>query len=233
MGYRSNRGRPSEIGRPGRFGRVGAAARLAGALLRGGGRPEKGNWGLPDSVWAPVWPWGMREACVIHWSGKRGAAGDGAGRTAWRRLGAAASPAEGVRAVPALGSAGKRVCAHAQDATRPKIRPAGPIAQRRGARRGAAALGRRRAGSGPKGCTAAYSIVPKRTSGRSRSSPSFGSKRRPAQSAWRRRPAAEVGEARGGVDAAMLRAPDLLGSMRGHSANENLGSGRYGAHRWR
>ena len=54
MGYGSNRGRPSEIGRPGRFGRVGAAARLAGALLRGGGRPEKGNWGLPDSVWAPV-----------------------------------------------------------------------------------------------------------------------------------------------------------------------------------
>jgi len=43
MGYGSNRGRPSEIGRPGRFGRVGAAARLAGALLRSGGRPEKGN----------------------------------------------------------------------------------------------------------------------------------------------------------------------------------------------
>ena len=90
MGYGSNRGRPSEIGRPGRFGLVGAAARLAGALLRGGGRPEKWNWGLPDSVWAPVWPWGMREACVIHWSGKRGAAGDGAGCTAWRRLGVAA-----------------------------------------------------------------------------------------------------------------------------------------------
>ena len=103
------------------------------------------------------------------------------------------SPAGGVRAVPALGSAGKGVCAHAQDATRPKIRPAGPNAQRRGARRGAAALGRRRAGSGPKGCTAAYTIVPKRTSGRSRSSPSFGLKRRPAQSARRRRPAAEVG----------------------------------------
>ena len=172
---------------------MGAAARLAGALLRGSGRPEKGNWGLPDSVWALVWPWGMREACVIHWSGKRGAAGDGAGCTAWRRLGAAASPAGGVRAVPALGSAGKRVCAHAQDATRPKIRPAGPNAQRRGARRGVAALGRRRAGSGPKGCTAAYTIVPKRTSGRSRSSPSFGLKGRPAQSARRRRPAAEVG----------------------------------------
>ena len=103
------------------------------------------------------------------------------------------SPAGGVRAVPALGSAGKGVCAHAQDATRPKIRPAGPIAQRRGARRGAAALGRRRAGSGPKGCTAAYTIMPKRTSGRIRSSPSFGLKRRPAQSARRRRPAAEVG----------------------------------------
>jgi len=87
----------------------------------------------------------------------------------------------------------KGVCAHAQDATRPKILPAGPNAQRGGARRGAAALGRRRAGSGPKGCTAAYSIVPKRTSGRSRSSPSFGLKRRPAQSARRRRPAAEVG----------------------------------------
>ena len=103
------------------------------------------------------------------------------------------SPAGSVRAVPALGSAGKGVCAHAQDATRPKIRPAGPNAQRRGARRGAAALGRRRAGSGPKGCTAAYTIVPKRTSGRSRSSPSFGLKRRPAQSARRQRPAAEVG----------------------------------------
>ena len=41
------------------------------------------------------------------------------------------------------------------------------------------------------------------------------------------------GEGRGGVDAAMLRAPDLLGSMRGRAANENLGSGRYGAHRRR
>ena len=143
------------------------------------------------------------------------------------------SPAGGVRAVPALGSAGKGVCAHAQDATRPKIRPSGPNAQRRGARRGAAALGRRRAGSGPKGCTASYTIVPKRTSGRSRSSPSFGLKRRPVQSARRRRPAAEVGEAHGGVDAAMLRAPNLLGSMRGRATNENLGSGRYGAHRRR
>ena len=103
------------------------------------------------------------------------------------------SPAGGVQAVPALGSVGKGVCAHMQDATRPKILPAGPNAQRRGARRGAAVLGRRRAGSGPKGCTAAYTIVPKRTSGRSRSSPSFGLKRRPALSARRRRPAAEVG----------------------------------------
>ena len=93
MGYGSNRGRPSEIGRPGRFGLMGAAARLAGALLRGGGRPEKGNGGLPDSVWAPVWPWGMREACVIHWSGKQGAAGDGAGCAAWS--GGARSPACG------------------------------------------------------------------------------------------------------------------------------------------
>jgi hypothetical protein len=42
-----------------------------------------------------------------------------------------------------------------------------------------------------------------------------------------------VGGARGGVDAAMLRAPDLLGSMRGRAANEILGSGRYGAHRRR
>jgi len=211
-----------------------AAAALPPATLPAAGfSPDLANPTPQGSVWAAIWPWGMREACVIHWSGKRGAAGDGAGCTAWRRLGAAASPAEGVRAVPALGSAGKRVCAHAQDATRPKIRPAGPIAQRRGARRGAAALGRRRAGSGPKGCTAAYSIVPKRTSGRSRSSPSFGSKRRPAQSAQRRRPAAEVGEARGGVDAAMLRAPNLLGSMRGRAMNESLGSGRYGAHRRR
>ena len=109
---------------------------------------------------------------------------------AWR---GGTSPAGGVRAVPALGSAGKGVCAHAQDATRPKIRPAGPNAQCRGARHGAAALGRRCAGSGPKGCTAAYTIVPKRTSGRSRSSPSFGLKRRPAQSARRRRPVVEVG----------------------------------------
>ena len=103
------------------------------------------------------------------------------------------SPAGGVRAVPALGSAGKGVCAYAQDVTRPKIRPAGPNAQRRGARRGVTALGRWRAGSGPKGCTAAYTIVPKRTSGRRRSSLSFGLKRRPAQSARRRRPAAEMG----------------------------------------
>ena len=190
---RSNPGRRSRIGRP-RAGKALAAAVLPPATLPAAGfSPDLANPTPQGSVWAAIWPWGMREACVIHWSGKRGAAGDGAGCTAWRRLGTAASPAEGIRAVPALGSAGKRVCAHAQDTTRPKISPVGPIAQRRGARRGAAVLGRRRAGSGPKGCTAAYTIVPKRTSGRSRSSPSFGLKRRPAQSARRRRPAAEVG----------------------------------------
>src|SRR6185503_10770944 len=37
----------------------------------------------------------------------------------------------------------------------------------------------------------------------------------------------------GGVDAAMLRAPDLLESMRGRAANENLGSGRVRDHRRR
>jgi len=45
------------------------------------------------SVWAAIWPWGMREACVIHWSGKQGAAGDGAGCAAWS--GGARSPACG------------------------------------------------------------------------------------------------------------------------------------------
>ena len=46
---------------------------------------------LPSFVWIENWPWGMREACVIHWSGKQGAAGDGAGCTAWS--GGARSPA--------------------------------------------------------------------------------------------------------------------------------------------
>ena len=42
-----------------------------------------------------------------------------------------------------------------------------------------------------------------------------------------------MGGARGGVDAAMLRAPDLLESMRGRAANENLGSGQVRDHRRR
>ena len=42
-----------------------------------------------------------------------------------------------------------------------------------------------------------------------------------------------VGGAREGVDAAMLRAPDLLESMRGRAAFENLGSGRVRDHRQR
>ena len=56
MGYGSNRGRPSEIGRPGRFGRAGRRRDVAGALLRGGGRPELGHLGLQTSVWAGIWP---------------------------------------------------------------------------------------------------------------------------------------------------------------------------------
>ena len=106
MGYGSNRGRPSEIGRPGWFGLVGAAARLAGALLRGGGWPEKGNGGLPDSVWAPVWPWGMREACVIHLCAQRSGSGLGTACAAAGRV-SAATPAD-VRAVRGSGpSAGE------------------------------------------------------------------------------------------------------------------------------
>ena len=68
----------------------GAARRSSAPRRRAAGEGERG---LPDSVWAPVWPWGMREACVIHWSGKQGAAGDGAGSTAWS--GGARSPACG------------------------------------------------------------------------------------------------------------------------------------------
>ena len=45
------------------------AALTAGAWLRGGERPEKGNGGLPDSVWAPVWPWGFTRERVNHWGG--------------------------------------------------------------------------------------------------------------------------------------------------------------------
>ena len=49
-------------------------------------------------VWAPVWPWGKREVCAIHWSGRQGVAGDGAGCTAWS--GGARPPACGARAPP-------------------------------------------------------------------------------------------------------------------------------------
>jgi len=42
-----------------------------------------------------------------------------------------------------------------------------------------------------------------------------------------------VGGVRGGADTAMLRAPDLLGSMRGCAANKNLGLGRVRDHRRR
>ena len=79
MDLRSNPGRPSEIGRPGWFGLVGAAARLAGALLRGGGRPEKGYGGLPDSVWIAVGCKRASAARVVHW----GTQGGGAGLRAW------------------------------------------------------------------------------------------------------------------------------------------------------
>ena len=48
-----------------------------------------------------------------------------------------------VWAVPVLGFGRKRAWEHAQDATRPRIRPVWPSAQRRGVRRGAAVLDRR------------------------------------------------------------------------------------------
>ena len=59
---------------------MGAAARFAGALLRGGGRPEKGNWGLPDSVWGPVWPGRISIERVIDPWGCWGSVGSGVGR---------------------------------------------------------------------------------------------------------------------------------------------------------
>ena len=58
---------------------MGAAARLAGALLRGGGRPEKGYGGLPDSVWIAVGCKRASAARVVHW----GTQGGGAGLRAW------------------------------------------------------------------------------------------------------------------------------------------------------
>ena len=95
--------------------------------------------------------------------------------------------------MPVLGFGRKRVWEHAQDATRPRIRPVWPNAQRRGVRRGAAVLDCRHAGFGQKGCAMAYTSVQKGTRGRRRSSPRFGSKGRPARSARRRRSAAEGG----------------------------------------
>ena len=76
---RSNPDRRSRIGWP-RAGKALAAAALPPAtLLAAGFSPDLANPTPQGSVWAAIWPWGMREACVIHWSGKRGAAGDGAG----------------------------------------------------------------------------------------------------------------------------------------------------------
>ena len=103
------------------------------------------------------------------------------------------SPVGVVWAVPVLGFGRKRAWEHAQDATRPRIRPVWPSAQRRGVRRGAAVLDCRHAGFGQKGCAMAYTSVQKGTRGRRRSSPRFGSKGRPARSARRRRSAAEEG----------------------------------------
>jgi len=81
------------IGRP-RAGKALAAAALPPATLPAAGfSPDLANPTPQGSVWAAIWPWGMREACVIHWSGKQGAAGDGAGSTAWS--GGARSPACG------------------------------------------------------------------------------------------------------------------------------------------
>jgi len=103
------------------------------------------------------------------------------------------SPVGVVWAVPVLGFGRKRAWEHAQDATRPRIRPVWPSAQRRGVRRGATVLDRRQGWFGQKGCAMAYTSVQKGTRGRRRSSPRFGSKGRPARSARRRRSAAEEG----------------------------------------
>ena len=47
-------------------------------MLRGGARPEKVNWGLPDSVWAGVWPRVECAVCVMHLGLRRGS-----GRFCW------------------------------------------------------------------------------------------------------------------------------------------------------
>ena len=47
-------------------GRAGGGADRRKQSSRGGARPEKANWGLPDSVWAGVWLGGLPTACVIY-----------------------------------------------------------------------------------------------------------------------------------------------------------------------
>ena len=48
------------------LGFVGRRWDVAGDPVRGGAWPEKGERGLPDSVWAPVWPWRILVECVTH-----------------------------------------------------------------------------------------------------------------------------------------------------------------------
>ena len=62
-------------------------------MLRGGARPEKVNWGLPDSVWAGVWLRVECAVCVIHLGLRRGSGRLLGLATAW---GGASSLASGV-----------------------------------------------------------------------------------------------------------------------------------------
>ena len=66
MGLSSNLERPFLIGRRRAVGCVGRRRDVTGDPVRGGAWPEKGERGLPDSVWAPVWPWRILVECVTH-----------------------------------------------------------------------------------------------------------------------------------------------------------------------
>ena len=66
MRSNSNLGRTCQIGRLRSDWGAGGGAGSPETRSRGGAAPEKGNWGLPDSVWARVWSWRASVERVNH-----------------------------------------------------------------------------------------------------------------------------------------------------------------------
>jgi len=142
-------------------------------------RRSRPKLGLLDLVWAPVWPWGKREVCAIHWSGRQGLRG-----------------------------------------------------MEQGARRGAAALGRRRAVPGLRRGSRATTTRAKERGGPGGAHRGLGEADLRGAGNRRRGPGGARTKLGGGVEAGALRAPGWHGSTPRLSCGKDTGSGGLRGH-WR